>query len=195
MQQYQRKKCGAWLVLFATAQACLGAELPVYVSPTGDDAAAGTQAAPFRSVPRAQEAARALAKDMRADVVVHLAPGVYRIERVLAFTEADSGRNGCRVIYRSAAGPGQARLLGSKVLTGWQSCSNGIWKVDLPPKTLFHTLYENGQRVHKARFPDLEVHPDMPTALGRSGHRDGQPEADRQDQGAAKRPRLAGIPA
>jgi hypothetical protein len=148
-------------------QACWGGEAALFVSPAGDDAAAGTQAAPLRTVQRAQESARALAKDMHGDVVVLLAPGDYRIDKPLAFTEADSGRNGFRVIYRSAAGPGQARLLGSKVLTGWQPWSNGIWKVELPPKTIFHTLYENGQRVHKARFPDLEVHPEMPTALGR----------------------------
>ncbi|MCX7006894.1 MAG: right-handed parallel beta-helix repeat-containing protein [Kiritimatiellaeota bacterium] len=165
MKPILMQRLAALLALGLCAPLCGGAEL--FVSPTGDDAAVGTQAAPFRTMQRAQAAARALIKDMRSDVVVNLAPGDYRLDRTLVFTNADSGRNGFRVIYRSAAGPGQARLLGSKVLTGWQPCSNGIWKVDLPPKTIFHTLYENGQRVHKARFPDLEVNPDMPTALDR----------------------------
>jgi hypothetical protein len=146
---------------------CQGHAATLFVSPAGDDAAAGTQAAPFHTLARAQTAARELIKDMRGDVVINLAPGMYRLDTPLVFTPADSGRNGFRVIWRSAAGPGQARLLGSKVLTGWQPVSNGIWKVELPPKTIFHTLYENGQRVHKARHPDREVLPDFPTALGR----------------------------
>jgi len=104
---------------------------------------------------------------MRGDVIVDLAPGDYRLDKTLAFTEADSGRNGFRVIYRSAAGPGKARLLGSIPLQGWQPWRDGIWKIELPPKTLFHTLYENGQRAMKARFPDLERDPNFPTALGR----------------------------
>lgn len=104
---------------------------------------------------------------MRGDVVVNLAPGEYRLDQTLEFTEADSGRNGFRVIYRSAAGPGQARLLGSKVLTGWKPHRDGIWKIELPPKTVFHTLYENGQRVQKARFPNYEREEAFPTALGR----------------------------
>jgi hypothetical protein len=87
------------------------------VSPHGDDRAAGTQRAPLRTLYGAQEAARELAKDMRGDVVVLLAAGEYRLDRTLEFTEADSGRNGYRVIYRSTAGPGKARLLGSTIVT------------------------------------------------------------------------------
>ena len=139
----------------------------IHVSPFGDDAAEGTAPAPLRTLHRAQEAARLAAKDMRADVVVSLAPGEYRLDRTLEFTEADSGRNGFRVIYRSAAGPGKARLLGSVPVTGWTEHRDGIWKAALPPGTVFHTLYENGRRLHKARFPNLETDPDMPVALGR----------------------------
>jgi len=171
MNRYLQLRFGAWLIVFAGlgmfSIACLGAEHPLYVSPTGDDRAAGTKQAPFQTLYRAQQAARSLAKDMRGDVVVNLAPGVYRLDRTLEFTEADSGRNGFRMIYRSASGPGKARLVGSVPLTGWQAHHNGIWKVDLPKETLFHTLYENGQRVLKARFPDYQHNAKMPTALGR----------------------------
>ncbi len=154
-----------WLVAAFFSTAVCGAT--VFVSPQGDDAAAGTAAAPVRTLPRAQELARGLVRDMRGDVVVSLAPGAYRLTRTLAFTEADSGRHGGRVIWRSAAGPGQARLLGSQVLTGWQPHRDGLWKIALPPKTVCHTLYENGRRVHKARFPNYECEADFPTALGR----------------------------
>ncbi len=139
----------------------------IHVSPSGDDAAAGTSGSPFRTIHRARDAARDAAKDMRGDVVVSLAPGEYRLDRTLEFTEADSGRNGFRVVYRSAAGPGKARLLGSVPVTGWTEQRNGIWKAALPTGTVFHTLYENGRRLQKARFPNLETDPDMPVALGR----------------------------
>jgi hypothetical protein len=151
----------------AVAAWCGAVDTEIHVSPSGDDAAAGTSGAPFRTLRRAQEAARVAAKDMRGDVVVSLAPGEYRLDRTLEFTEADSGRNGFRVIYRSAAGPGKARLLGSVPVTGWTEHRDGIWKAALPTGTVFHTLYENGRRLAKARFPNLETDPDMPVALGR----------------------------
>ena len=138
-----------------------------YVSPTGDDAAPGTADAPFQSVFRAQAAVREAAPNMDRDIVVSLAPGVYRLDRTLEFTEADSGRNGFRVVYRSAGGLGKARLLGSAPLVGWKEHQDGIWKIDLPDGMAFHTLYEAGRRAWKARFPNYEHHPDMPTARGR----------------------------
>lgn len=157
----------AFVALGVLSRTCLGNEHSLYVSPKGDDRAAGTEQAPFRTLYRAQEAARALTGSMRGDIVVHLTPGEYRLGRPLEFTEVDSGRNGFRVVYRSTAGPGQARLVGSVPLKGWQPDRDGIWKIPLPPKTLFHTLYEQGRRLHKARFPNYEQNPEMPTALGR----------------------------
>ena len=138
-----------------------------HVSPTGNDDASGTREAPLRTLYRAQEAAREAAPGMSGNIVVNLAPGVYRLDRTLEFTEADSGRNGHRVIYRSEGGLGQARLSGSVPLVGWKEHRDGIWMIDLPEGMAFHTLYENGRRAWKARFPNYEHHPEMPTARGR----------------------------
>lgn len=139
----------------------------IHVSPSGDDSAGGTVKAPFKTVFRAQQAAREAAGSAGGDVVVSLAPGVYRLDKTLELTEADSGQNGNHVIYRSAGGLGKARLLGSMPLRGWQQHRDGIWKVQLPEKMFFHTLYENGKRAHKARFPNYEHDPDFPMARGR----------------------------
>jgi hypothetical protein len=184
---------GFGLVAFASlgllSGGCLSTDRLLYVNPAGDDQAAGTRHAPFRTLYRAQQAARGLASDMRGDVVVSLAPGDYRLDRPLELTGADSGRNGFRMVYRSEAGPGKARLLGSKPLTGWQPYRDGIWKINLPTNTVFHTLYENGKRVHKARFPDFELNPDMPTALGRYGLTvDGNPIQSDKDVVGVKGP-------
>jgi hypothetical protein len=168
---------------------CLCTGQRLYVTPSGDDRADGSRQAPFRTLARAQEAARSLTSDTDGDVVVLVAPGDYRMDRPLTLTEADSGRHRSRVIYRSEAGPGQARLLGSRPLVGWLPYRDGIWKIGLPTNTLFHTLYENGRRVHKARFPDLEVVPEMPTALGAYlTTEDGSPIQSDKDVVAAKGP-------
>lgn len=159
-----------WLAaggLLAVASFVSAAPVELYVAPHGADANPGTVDKPFRTLHRAQEAVRGVVETMGGDIVVNLAPGEYRLDRTLEFTEADSGRNGFRVVYRSDGGPGKARLLGSVPLQGWTEHRDGIWKIDLPDGTLFHTLYENGRRVHKARFPDYEHDPQLPTARGR----------------------------
>jgi hypothetical protein len=167
-----------WMLL---AVACGADDVHVYVSPDGRDGANGSLEAPFRSPLQAQAAARMLARDMRGNVIVHLAAGDYRLERTLTFTPEDSGRNGFEVVYRSEAGPGKARLVGSALLKGWKTNDDKRWTIALPPKTVFHTLYENGQRAHKARFPNLERDPEHPVALGRySVSLDGTPiQSDR----------------
>ena len=133
---------------------------------------------------RAQVAVRAATTTMDGDIVVNLGPGEYRVAQTLVLTEADSGRNGHRVVYRSAGGlVGKARLLGSVPLKGWQPYRDGIWKVALPERMVFNTLYENGQRARKARFPNHEHHPDMPTARGRYlVSIDGSPKAEKGEK-------------
>ena len=127
------------------------------VGPNGNDENPGTAERPFQTLAQSQVAVRPLLEKMQSDVVVHVAPGDYRLEQPLKFTEADSGRNGFRVVYRSDAGPGKARLLGSKILQGWQPYRDGIWKIDLPPKTAFHTLYENGKAPTKHGFRTTSI--------------------------------------
>ena len=159
--------CNSSTLMLLAVSLSAGAESHVYVSPTGNDDAPGTQDAAFQTLYRAQAAARQAAASMGGDIVVNLAPGDYRLDRTLEFTESDSGRNGHRVIYRSTGGLGQARLLGSVPLVGWTEHRDGIWKINLPEKAAFNTLYEGGRRAWKARFPNYEHHPDMPTARGR----------------------------
>ncbi len=185
-------RLGALFLLGAAylqTQRCAALEHAIYVSPNGDDAASGAREKPFRTLSRAQAAARQLAQRGDGDVVVNLAPGLYRLDRTLELTTADSGRNGFRVIYRSQAGPGQARLLGSQPLTGWQPHRDGIWKIDIPKDVLFHTLYEGGRRACKARWPDLQFDPEKPTALGRYAVSvDGTPFKSDKNSVADKRP-------
>lgn len=155
-------------VLFTIcALAGTGDAAEFFVSPDGDDGAPGTAEQPFRTLFRAQKAVREINRDMRADVTVHLRAGGYPLARPLVLTEEDSRSKGFAVVYRNADGPGQARLTGSRRLTGWTPHEGGVWKTDTGSKDAFHTLYENGRRVRKARYPNYEHDPRYPCAAGR----------------------------
>ncbi|MFD2880907.1 Ig-like domain-containing protein [Paenibacillus rhizoplanae] len=90
----------------------------LYVAPVGDDSNNGTEAAPFRTIARAQEAVRLLNDDMDADIVVNLREGTYTLTEPLAFTPEDSGTNGYFITYRSYPGE-QAAISGGRPVTGW----------------------------------------------------------------------------
>ena len=62
-----------------------------YVSPSGDDSAAGTKAAPFKTVHRGQQALRSLPATTRAGSTVYLEAGRYEMTKPLVLTSEDSG--------------------------------------------------------------------------------------------------------
>ena len=75
-----------------------------FVSPTGDDSAAGTFAAPFATPARASAAVRALKKSgalPNGGVVVWLRGGTYPMRAVWALGKEDSGAPGAPVAYRA----------------------------------------------------------------------------------------------
>ncbi|HEY6463210.1 MAG TPA: right-handed parallel beta-helix repeat-containing protein, partial [Polyangiaceae bacterium] len=84
------------------------------VSPQGDDSAAGTLAAPFKTLERAQTAVRALvaAGPLPAGgVVVWLRGGIYPRTATFALTSLDSGQANAPVVYRGYPGE-TARVVG-----------------------------------------------------------------------------------
>lgn len=158
-----------WLFAFLLAVTAR-AEPPAaefFVSPTGNDLHAGTSAAPFATLDRARLAVRSVNATMGADIHVRLAPGDYPVSSPVVFGSADSGFNGHDVIYRADGPPGSARLVGGQAVTEWQHWQGGIFYADLGVPA-FHTLYENGRRARKARFPNLQPDPTLP--LARAGY-------------------------
>lgn len=135
----------------------------LYVAPDGDDTHPGTQAEPFATLERARQAVRGLNGDMTGDLVVHLAPGDYPVTSPVVFDEADSGTNGFEVIYRADGAPGSARILGGQTVVNWQPYQGEIVMADLGLPAI-HTLYENGRRARKARFPNWAPDADLPLA-------------------------------
>ena len=79
----------------------------VWVSPTGDDAAAGTASAPLRTLHQAQQAARKLRSVHEpGPVSITLAPGRYELARPLEFDDAADGNT----VWSGAAAAGQVRI-------------------------------------------------------------------------------------
>ncbi len=90
-----------------------------HVSPQGDDGAAGSAAAPWRTIQRAARVATA------GDVVT-IHAGVYR-EWV---KPAQAGREGAPIVYRAAPGE-KVVITGADEVRGWTKRADGLWEVRL----------------------------------------------------------------
>jgi hypothetical protein len=129
-----------------------------YVATNGNDAWSGTLASPtgndgpFKTFQRARNAVRTrIASGMTSDVTVLVRGGEYFQDSQLNFSPADSGQNGFKVIYKNY--PGEQPIINrGRRLIGWQLDSGNVYKV--PVDWTFNTLYENGIRSAKARYPN-----------------------------------------
>jgi hypothetical protein len=141
----------AFVVLLAGVAATNAQATDLYVSPHGSDRAAGTRAAPFRTLTRARDAARAVPRPLRADVVIHLAAGTYRQTRALRLRAADSGDHGHDVVY--AARPGAKVVIsGGRRITGWRlfDRAKGIYRARARGLAT-RQVYVDGRRATRAR--------------------------------------------
>ncbi|MFD7652653.1 right-handed parallel beta-helix repeat-containing protein [Actinosynnema sp. NPDC059797] len=118
-----------------------------YVSPTGDDAAAGTAARPFATLDRARRAAREAGGG-----VVHLRAGTHRLTAPLRLTEADSG-----VVYQAFGYGTDAQeevvVSGGRPVGGWRE-RDGVLLADVGDLVTRH-LTVNGGRVERAGVDGL----------------------------------------
>ncbi len=154
-----------------------------HVATTGNDTNPGTEAKPFATLERARDAVREALPRATGDIVVSIRAGAYRLEQTLLLTPQDSGRDGVAVVWRSADGIGKARVSGSTPLKGWQRHAGKIWKLRLPGAADFQTLYEDGVRLDKARFPNHRHDAALSSACG--GYHvseSGNPKLDRGDR-------------
>ncbi len=112
-----------------------------YVSPAGDDASTGTEAAPFRTLAKACEVAA-------PGDTVHLAAGTYRE----TLRPAQSGEAGKPI--RFVAAPGERPVLsGSEALVGaWEPYQGSIYRLQTDLK--FVQLFVDGKMMPEARWPN-----------------------------------------
>lgn len=145
---------GALAVAIATvgaAHAAAGAATTlIHAAPDGSGAAC-TVAAPC-ALSEAQDVARSAARHMAGDVDVRLAGGTYRLSAPLAFTPADSGRDGHVVSYQ--AEPGATPVLsGARQITGWSraDAATNLWSAPVPASLDTRQLYVDGARAQVAQ--------------------------------------------
>ncbi len=149
---------GAVLICLAALAVASGAEAqtrwkhPVtelFVSPSGDDKAAGDRDHPFRTLERAQTAVRAA--NTRGDVIVSLADGVYSLSKPLVFTAADGGQNQFVVTWK-AADSAHPVLSGGVAVTGWQvhDAAKNIYVADTPKGVDSRQLWVNDKLAARA---------------------------------------------
>jgi hypothetical protein len=142
---------GLW-VCFATALA-FGAD--IYVSPAGDDGAAGTAAAPLATIAAARDKADALKAS--GPVTVYLMGGTYYLTTPVVFGPANSGTATAPITYKN--NPGQKPVVsgGIKVTTAWTTSSGSIMKTTIAADLKVDQLFLNGKRQILARYPNFNA--------------------------------------
>ena len=106
------------------------------------------------SLVNAQARARTLAPGAKGDITVYLRGGDYFLTQPLTFSNADSGQNGHRVVYR-AYGKEKPVLNGGQGVGGWTVVKGRLYKTTVGPRTNFRQLWVNGVRQPRAASPAI----------------------------------------
>lgn len=151
----------ALMVLHAHAASALD----VYVSPSGQDAAAGTKDAPYATPQRARDAVRGWRKQAQKPeaVTVWLSGGLYELAQPLLLQAQDAGTAQAPVVWRAI--PGQTPVLsGARTVGGFSPWKDGILRADATAAGVMalkvRELFCAGKRLTLARYPDADpAHP------------------------------------
>ncbi|SDW66126.1 right-handed parallel beta-helix repeat-containing protein [Paenibacillus sp. CF384] len=122
-----------------------------YASPSGSGTTCSL-ASPC-SLTGARDKVRTVNSGMSGDIEVILRGGKYYLSSTLTFNENDSGKNGYRVYWKNYTGE-TPDLIGGQLITGWTLDSGNVYKANVGTSLNFHTLFENGVRANKARYPN-----------------------------------------
>lgn len=132
----------------ALAAALAGFGEVVYVSPSGDDAAAGSREAPLKTLEAARDRLRQAADGRRELVML---AGDYFLPDTFRLSAADDG-----LVLRGEK-PGAATLWGGEAVSGWQKDpASGFWHAAVSPKAAaakFRMLLKDGSPLPVARYP------------------------------------------
>ena len=148
------EKSVIWAATLMASAAFAAPQATFYVSPSGNDAAAGTKDAPFKTITQAQKAVRAINSSMTGDIEVVLREGTYVLPGTIGFDERDGGKDGHYVRYKAFEGE-QPLITGGMAITGWSvhDEANNIWKAE-GVEGNFRQLYVNGKKAVRACFPN-----------------------------------------
>lgn len=132
----------------------------IFVSPTGDDAAAGTKEAPLATIAKARDKADEL--KAAGPVTVNLRKGTYYLSAPIVFGPANSGTATSPIVYQSY--PGEAAVISGGIklpaTTAWAAATlNGknVQKTTIEKNLHVDQFFLNGRRQIMARYPDFNA--------------------------------------
>jgi len=151
------------------AKVFLGSNQPftrIYVATDGDDIGGdGSIGLPLKTLEGARDKIRGMARPLANKVDVVLRGGEYRLSTPFVLGPQDSGEKQSEITYKSYPGE-KATLLGSSLASGtWNNEGGGLWSLNLSGRVKFQTLWINGKRKERARFPkekDYYVQGELP---------------------------------
>ena len=134
------------------ANSSFGAD--IYVSPTGNDEAAGSISAPLATLAAARDKADQLKSG--GPVTVYLRGGTYYITAPVAFGPANTGTAAAPIVY-TAYGSETPVISGAIKLTNqtWAASSGSIMKTTIATNLKVDQLFLNGKRQVLARYPNF----------------------------------------
>jgi hypothetical protein len=132
----------------------VAASMDIADTVTGKDHVLGrTPTVLLRSLAEAQSRLRSMTADERAGATVILAEGTHFLDESIVFTAEDSGTREKPVVWKSEG----ATVSGGKELHckgNWKSLHNGVYECALPSGLSFDSLFVEGSRQVRARFPN-----------------------------------------
>lgn len=131
----------------------------LHVSPSGDDSAPGTAAAPLRTPDGARDRARQFAGKEPVEIV--FADGIYHLPQTWVLGPEDSGTEEAPVTYRAAREGGAVLSGGTPLRLEWAPWRDGIWRARVEPGLELDQLFVDGRARRMARFPNFD--PAKPT--------------------------------
>lgn len=128
----------------------------IYVSPSGNDADAGTETSPLKTLAKAKERVRELKKTTKDDVTVLLRGGTYFIDKTLVFGLEDGGSKDQIITWK--AYPGEAPVISSGVkLSGWTRSKKLKGLPEAAKGKVFETSFPAGMQVPRSLFDGDEM--------------------------------------
>jgi len=129
----------------------------IYVAPTGNDAAAGTLAAPLATVKAARDKADQL-KAGNIAVTVYLRGGTYYLDTTVVFGAANSGTATAPIVYTAYNSEKPVISGGIKVTSAWAASTKAnVMVTTIKTGLKVDQLFLNGKRQVLARYPNFNA--------------------------------------
>jgi hypothetical protein len=125
----------------------------IYVSLQGNDNNPGTIDKPFKTLEKARDYIRSLARPLSVPINVYLRAGTYELSSTFILEKQDSGEEGKPITYQ--AYPGEKVIIsGGKTLENqWTKYNDNIYVANVG-SLRFNSLFVDGKRAIRARTPN-----------------------------------------